>query len=420
MRHSNSTSQSWRKSIRISSLAVVGGVGVAALATLGAGSAQAATPTTAEVASISSGALTTEIPAGRTLTSGQTITSAQGKFKLSMEPEGDLAIIGAADRVLWTSGTGNNPGAGAVMRTDGNLEVIDVDGNVLWSTKTSERDSKATIDDAGNLVIATPTATVWSSETAPRAAQLAPGESLAPGQQLLAGDYSLTEQEDGNVVIAGPDAAVSWTSGTDDAPGATLTLQPDGAVDVSGANDTVTWETGAHEGAEQLTLTDSGNLAVIGSDGSVLWDLDSARAQGSIPKPVRTTISREKILERAHYWLETQPQYSQVSTSPDENGREYRSDCSGYISMAWAYEGQGIGVTTHTLSSIAKKVGWDDVQPGDALLRNGHVVLVASWEGDGGQIWHMSSPSTDMVDTHRTLSSLKAQGYTPYRYDNVR
>ncbi|GGX82131.1 FG-GAP-like repeat-containing protein [Streptomyces microflavus] len=92
------------------------------------------------------------IPAGTTLTGGQSYTSRSAK--LTMKDDGDLEITSNAGKRLWSTKTAGNVGAKAVMQTQGNLVVYKADGTtVLWDSRTSGAEGYAVLQDRGNLVI---------------------------------------------------------------------------------------------------------------------------------------------------------------------------------------------------------------------------------------------------------------------------
>lgn len=92
------------------------------------------------------------IPAGTTLTGGQSYTSRSAK--LTMKDDGDLEITSNAGKRLWSTKTAGNVGARAVMQAQGNLVVYKADGTtVLWDSRTSGAEGYAVLQDRGNLVI---------------------------------------------------------------------------------------------------------------------------------------------------------------------------------------------------------------------------------------------------------------------------
>jgi hypothetical protein len=99
-------------------------------------------------------------------------------------------------------------------------------------------------------------------------------------------------------------------------------------------------------------------------------------------------ISRTQIIERAASWLSPAVTYSQKAFHQNAYGR-YRTDCSGYVSMAWALPGnppnQNGGLDTPGLAVVSCEIGKEELLPGDILLRvagtnlTRHVVIFAAW-----------------------------------------
>ena len=87
-----------------------------------------------------------------------------------------------------------------------------------------------------------------------------------------------------------------------------------------------------------------------------------------------------EAIERARSWVEANVGYSGSNYFTNEYGT-YRTDCSGYISMAW---GLPSSLTTVTLPSVSYAIAKDALEPGDILNNplpgtSGHVVLFAGW-----------------------------------------
>ncbi len=97
------------------------------------------------------------------------------------------------------------------------------------------------------------------------------------------------------------------------------------------------------------------------------------------PIPAQAQPGSEAI-ERAQSWAEAGVGYSGSNYYTNEYG-SYRTDCSGYVSMAW---GLGSSYTTVTLPSVSYPIAKDALEPGDILNNplpgtSGHVVLFAGW-----------------------------------------
>jgi hypothetical protein len=124
-------------------------------------------------------------------------------------------------------------------------------------------------------------------------------------------------------------------------------------------------------------------------------------------------IVRNEILTRARSWLDERVPYSQSRTHTNQFGT-YRTDCSGYVSMAWALSSS---YTTWTLWNVSSTISAGDLQPGDALLKDSggtdHVALFVRWAGPNRPVvWEEYTDGRPAEE--RTWESLR--GFTPVRY----
>ncbi len=72
---------------------------------------------------------------GQALRPGQAILSADGRYTVVMQTDGNLVEYTFGPRVVWDSGTSGHPGALVVMQSDGNL-VIYQGSKPIWATGT--------------------------------------------------------------------------------------------------------------------------------------------------------------------------------------------------------------------------------------------------------------------------------------------
>jgi uncharacterized protein YraI len=139
-------------------------------------------------------------------------------------------------------------------------------------------------------------------------------------------------------------------------------------------------------------------------------------------------ISRKEILSRGQYWVSRHVPYSMNDVYPDPQGRKYRTDCSGFVSMA--LHASAPGFNTVSLPEIAKAISWDDLQPGDFVGTlgegtggaAGHVTLFNSWANDGKTMYNtLECRGTYGCVAHKREVGWKVGSYTskPYRYTNV-
>jgi hypothetical protein len=137
---------------------------------------------------------------------------------------------------------------------------------------------------------------------------------------------------------------------------------------------------------------------------------------------IQSSVSGERktVVDRAFTWWDAQVPYSQ-----SKYYRGYRTDCSGFISMAWQ-----LG-TSYTTANFVSGGGesfllgsYNSLQPGDALVRRsngaGHIVMFLGWNNSAKTsacVIEQTSTALDMEFGTRTVSSLRNYGYKPIRAD---
>jgi hypothetical protein len=116
-----------------------------------------------------SSSLTDQLP--NTLTAGQTISSPNGLYTLTMQTDGNLVEYGptccpGGEGAYWASGTAGTGSNNHVnMQADGNLVIYNSAGKALWTSGTGgHRGSAYTLylQNDSNLVIYGPTSVLWA------------------------------------------------------------------------------------------------------------------------------------------------------------------------------------------------------------------------------------------------------------------
>jgi hypothetical protein len=136
------------------------------------------------------------------------------------------------------------------------------------------------------------------------------------------------------------------------------------------------------------------------------------------------TLTRSKVLTRARSWLAVGIPYSQLRCYRNQYG-DYRTDCSGFVSMSWGVGGSGSSHWTGNMLDVAGTIARGSLQPGDALLRHtgdpseNHVALFVQWS-DSAHTEPVVIEQTGSRDTvEDTWSESYAGLYTPIRYDHI-
>lgn len=164
-----------------------------------------------------------------------------------------------------------------------------------------------------------------------------------------------------------------------------------------------------------------------GSDGMVEPECDGGG--GDDESDYNGPITRKEVMSRGQFWVDQNIPYSMDKTEPDQNGRKYRTDCSGFVSMA--YHATSPGYSTVSLPSIAHAIEWSELKEGDMVgtlgdgtaNEDGHVVIFKSWIGDDKKEFNtIECKGTDgCVAWEREVSfpvgSFKAK---PYRYTRIK
>jgi Ig-like domain from next to BRCA1 gene len=92
---------------------------------------------------------------GRRLTTGEELTSTNGRVRLVLQGDGNLVLYRTDDgRPLWASETWRQPVRYAIMQPDGNLVAYSTAGQPYWAAGTQGHPgARLVLQDDGNLVI---------------------------------------------------------------------------------------------------------------------------------------------------------------------------------------------------------------------------------------------------------------------------
>ncbi|MER6950810.1 hypothetical protein ABT294_43020 [Nonomuraea sp. NPDC000554] len=108
-----------------------------------------------------------KLPSGHVLRAGQWVQSANGRFKLFQQPEGNAVLYDTqgGQKAVWTTPTDGHPGARSVMQPEGNWVVYGADDKALWTTKTAGNPGAwLAVNNDGQIVIySSDNKPLWSS-----------------------------------------------------------------------------------------------------------------------------------------------------------------------------------------------------------------------------------------------------------------
>ncbi|WP_030622274.1 hypothetical protein [Streptomyces sclerotialus] len=135
------------------------------------------------------------------------------------------------------------------------------------------------------------------------------------------------------------------------------------------------------------------------------------------------TITRAEVLARTKFWFDRQVPYSQKRTYPDPQGRQYRTDSSGYASMALKLPTPGFNTQGLASPAVTEKITKDQLQIGDLLLnKSKHVVIFAGW-ANPAKTRYWTYEQTPPRVKNRTVPYPYFAGngkFEPYRYKYIK
>ncbi|MGW0041213.1 LysM peptidoglycan-binding domain-containing protein [Rhodococcus sp. NPDC003348] len=110
------------------------------------------------------------LQAGSTLTAGQSLTSNNGAYTLSLQDDGNL-VLSEGGNAVWATMTNGKSVAKATVQDDGNFVLYTGDDDAVWASQTSGNSGvRLVVQDDRNVVLYAGDKAVWSSDTAVEAA----------------------------------------------------------------------------------------------------------------------------------------------------------------------------------------------------------------------------------------------------------
>lgn len=151
------------------------------------------------------------LTAGKKLVKGESLTSKNGAYTLTLQDDGNL-VLEARGKAVWSSGTNGKDVVRAEVQSDGNFVLYTAD-KPIWHTDTKgKKDAKLVLQDDRNLVLYSADGVAWSTKTETDApppeepkAEEAPAAPAAPAARtytVVSGDtlFAIAERfyGDGN------------------------------------------------------------------------------------------------------------------------------------------------------------------------------------------------------------------------------
>lgn len=135
------------------------------------------------------------------------------------------------------------------------------------------------------------------------------------------------------------------------------------------------------------------------------------------------SISRAAIIQRADSWVADSVRYCTGQSYRNQYGT-YRTDCSGFVAMAWGLSTEFATGTVRQYSGLPLDFdfAWSSLQRGDAIIKEGsHVMLFYDWIDAPHTMYVVQEPSypDHTYKSPNSVQNLQSQGYTTMRYRNA-
>ncbi|MDO5068194.1 MAG: phage tail tip lysozyme [Propionibacteriaceae bacterium] len=147
------------------------------------------------------------------------------------------------------------------------------------------------------------------------------------------------------------------------------------------------------------------------------------------PKPpsdstLNGPISRAEVIGRAQHWLNQPVPYSMGANTGDPQGRPYRTDCSGFVSMAFHLDES---LNTVSLTGRVTEIPKDELKVGDIVGNlgpgtegmNGHVVIFNGWVDEARTQFRTIEQAPPHTQSQVATWGSAFYLHHAYRYNNI-
>ncbi len=108
--------------------------------------------------------MTDTLSAGQKLVRGESLTSSNGAYTLTLQENGNL-VLAARGQALWATGTDGQDVVRAELQPDGNFVVYTADKPVWHSNTQGKKNVRLVLQDDRNLVLYSGDGPAWSTKT---------------------------------------------------------------------------------------------------------------------------------------------------------------------------------------------------------------------------------------------------------------
>jgi outer membrane protein assembly factor BamB len=111
--------------------------------------------------------MTDRLNSGQGLQVGESLGSPDGRFSLTLQPDGNLVLYDQDSQPVWASATDGQEVSSATMQEDGNLVLNSAGGDPVWASDTYGNDGAYLVlqDDRNVVIYNANDAPLWATDT---------------------------------------------------------------------------------------------------------------------------------------------------------------------------------------------------------------------------------------------------------------
>ena len=145
------------------------------------------------------------LTAGQKLVRGESLTSNNGAYTLTLQDDGNL-VLASRGQAIWSTATNGQDVVRAEVQADGNFVVYTADKPLWHSDTQGKKDVKLVLQDDRNLVLYAADGAAWSTKTETDAPPPPAPEAAAPEETAAAEEEVVEEPVAEAVEEAAPES----------------------------------------------------------------------------------------------------------------------------------------------------------------------------------------------------------------------
>ncbi|MFY7890492.1 MAG: hypothetical protein ACOVOW_16370 [Spirosomataceae bacterium] len=372
------------------------------------------------------------LQAEKTLSTNESLVSANGDYKLTLESDGNVTLRNYISKIVWATDTDDKNVSMFKIQNDGNVVVYLQDGKPEWASSTHGKGGSKSVlflQDDGNLVLYGEYESlrpgnvtlyrfknpIWNSNKSGRIAPKTIENPFLPESSLEAKSllklnqsknspnriYKLSLTQDGNIILTKKGAKI-WDTQTGGKGVEVLKVEKNGNLVAYDSKWNRIWSSdteGKGDRTTILTIQDDGNLVLYKNGKEALWSSNTNNVLSEV-EVEKSILKNEKVLR-----------HNQSLTSPNDTYKLiFESDGNVVLRKAkneiWSIGTAGKGTDVFKVQNDGNLV---------AYSKDGVPVWATVTNGKGNNRTALMMQDDGDVVLYKTLEESKPSSVSIYR-----